>query len=90
MKGIENNTKFKYIIDVTNNELYDTTKAKSLKYLVDNLASENTELRHENVMNKLLLLDIIKDLEKEANNGKPIIIRKDYVNWIKKEGYLKL
>lgn len=90
MKEIENNTKFKYIIDVTTNELYDTTKAKSLKYLVDNLANENMELRHENVMNKLLLLDIIKDLEKEADNGKPIIIRKDYVNWIKKEGYLKL
>ena len=53
--------------------------------LISNLANENTQIRYENTKLKLVLLDIIKDLEKEADNGKPIIIRKDYVEWIKKE-----
>ena len=66
-------------------EVYDTTKAKSLKYLVDNLTDENWKLRGENTKLKLTMNEIIRDLEKEAENGEPIIISKKYVEWIKNE-----
>lgn len=77
--------RFRYLVDIIERQVYDVSTAKSTLFLISNLANENTQIRYENTKLKLVLLDIIKDLEKEADNGKPIIIRKDYVEWIKKE-----
>lgn len=77
--------RFRYLLDIIERQVYDVSTAKSSLFLISNLADENTQIRFENTKLKLVLLDIIEDLEKEADNGKPIIIRKDYVEWIKKE-----
>lgn len=77
--------RFRYLVDIIERQVYDVSTAKSSLFLISNLANENTQIRYENTKLKLVLLDIINDLEKEADNGKPIIIRKDYVEWIKKE-----
>ena len=77
--------RYRYIADMIYGDVYDTTKAKSLKYLVDNLTDENWKLRGENTKLKLTMNEIIRDLEKEAENGEPIIISKKYVEWIKNE-----
>lgn len=84
MDNLVKNPRFVGVYDVVNDEVY-VSKPKSLKYLADNLAFENSNLRHENVILKLVLGMIVEDLEKEANKREPIIIRKDYVEWIKKE-----
>lgn len=77
--------RFRYLVDIIERQVYDVSTAKSSLFLISNLANENTQIRYENTKLKLVLLDIVRDLEKEADNGKPIIIRKDYVEWIKKE-----
>ena len=77
--------RFRYLLDIIERQVYDVSTAKSSLFLISNLANENTQIRCENTKLKLVLLDIVRDLEKEADNGKPIIIRKDYVEWIKKE-----
>ena len=82
---IKPHPRYRYIADMIHGEVYDTTKAKSLKYLVDNLTDENWKLRGENTKLKLTMNEIIRDLEKEAENGEPIIISKKYVEWIKNE-----
>ena len=87
---LEKNLRFKYVYDVIGHQVYDTDKAKSLKYLVDNLARENVDLRGNLTRNKLVLSAIVEDLEKAANDGEPLIIRKDYVELIKKEADLEL
>lgn len=84
MDNLVKNPRFVGVYDVVSKHVY-VGKPKSLKYLADNLASENSNLRHENVVLKLVLDMIVEDLEKEANKKEPIIIRKDYVEWIKKE-----
>jgi len=77
--------RFRYLVDIIERQVYDVSTAKSSLFLISNLADENTQIRYENTKLKLVLLDIIKDLEKAANDGEPLIIRKDYVEWIKKE-----
>ena len=77
--------RYRYIADMIHGDVYDTTKAKSLKYLVDNLTDENWKLRGENTCLKLLLHKIIEDLEKQAESTMPILISKEYVEWIKSE-----
>ena len=77
--------RFRYLLDIIEKQVYDVSTAKSSLFLISNLANENTQIRYENTKLKLVLLDIIEDLEKAANDGKPLIIRKDYVEWIKKE-----
>jgi len=71
-----NEWRFRYIEDRLTKEVYDTEKAKSLKHLCDNLATENGKLRHNNTRMKLILHQIIADLEKSDTNVK-------YINWIK-------
>ena len=77
--------RFRYLVDIIERQVYDVSTAKSSLFLISNLADENTQIRYENTKLKLVLLDIVRDLEKEANKKEPIIIRKDYVEWIKKE-----
>ena len=48
----------------------------SLLYMVDNLTNENMTLRRDGTRLKLVMLQIIEDLEKEEGNEK-------YVEWIK-------
>ena len=77
--------RFRYLVDIIERQVYDVSTAKSSLFLISNLANENTQIRYENTKLKLVLLDIVEDLEKAANDGEPLIIRKDYVEWIKKE-----
>lgn len=77
--------RYRYIADLLHHEVYDTTKAKSLKYLVDNLTDENWKLRKENTELKLMLNEVVRDLEKQAESSMPILISKEYVEWIKSE-----
>ena len=80
-----NPVRYRYLVDLMHQEVYDTTKAKSLKHLVDNLTDENVRLRGENTKLKLTLLEIIDDLEEQAETREPIIISKKYVEWIRSE-----
>ena len=77
--------RFRYLVDIIERQVYDVSTAKSSLFLISNLADENTQIRYENTKLKLVLLDIVRDLEKAANDGEPLIINKDYVEWIKKE-----
>lgn len=77
--------RFRYLVDIIERQVYDVSTAKSSLFLISNLANENTQIRYENTKLKLVLGMIVEDLEKEANKREPIIIRKDYVEWIKKE-----
>lgn len=77
--------RFRYLVDIIERQVYDVSTAKSTLFLISNLANENSQIRYENTKLKLVLLDIIRDLEKAANDGEPLIISKDYVEWIKKE-----
>lgn len=77
--------RFRYLVDIIERQVYDVSTAKSTLFLISNLANENTQIRYENTKLKLVLGMIVEDLEKEANKREPIIIRKDYVEWIKKE-----
>lgn len=59
--------------------------------IIDLLNELDTKLRHtraENTKNKLIFNQVVEDLENQANSQEPIIIRKDYVDWIKKEANL--
>ena len=77
--------RFRYLVDIIERQVYDVSTAKSTLFLISNLANENTQIRYENTKLKLVLGMIVEDLEKEVNKREPIIIRKDYVEWIKKE-----
>ena len=77
--------RFRYLGDIIERQVYDVSTAKSTLFLISNLANENTQIRYENTKLKLVLVMIVEDLEKEVNKREPIIIRKDYVEWIKKE-----
>ena len=77
--------RFKQVYDVIGKEVYDVSKSKSLLYLCDNLATENGKLRMDKTKLRIILDMIVEDLEKEAEKKEPIIIRKEYVGWIKKE-----
>ena len=44
---------------------------------------EIMDLRADNTRFKLVVKDIIKDLEKLAKSKEPIVISEEYVNWIK-------
>lgn len=77
--------RFRYLVDIIERQVYDVSTAKSSLFLISNLANENTQIRFENTKLKLVLSAIVEDLEKAANDGEPLIIRKDYVEWIKKE-----
>lgn len=82
---IQPHPRYRYLVDLLHHEVYDTTKAKSLRYMVDRLTDENWKLRGENTKLKLTLLDVIRDLEKQAESSMPILVSKEYVEWIKKE-----
>jgi len=75
----------KQVYDVLGKQTYDTGKSKSLLFLCDNLANENGKLRMDKTKLRITLNMIIEDLQKEAEKKEPIIIRKEYVEWIKKE-----
>ena len=57
---------------------------------LNELAEEVMSLRGENTKLKLTLKDIVEDLEKEAERGSPLIIRQEYVDWIKDNVDLRL
>lgn len=82
---IQPHPRYRYLVDLLHHEVYDTTKAKSLKYLVDNLTDENWKLRKENTELKLMLNEVVRDLEKQSESTMPILISKEYVEWIKSE-----
>lgn len=56
---------------------------------LNELYSELMDCRTEKTKNKLVLIDIIEDLEKEAKTEEPIVISKDYVKWVKENVDLK-
>lgn len=56
---------------------------ESLLYMVDNLTNENMTLRRDGVKLKLVMGQIIEDLEEAGNNEK-------YIAWIKENCNLEL
>jgi hypothetical protein len=50
---------------------------------MNELHEDLMNVRAENTRNKLVLVDIVEDLEKQAESKEPIIIGKEYVEWIK-------
>lgn len=85
MESLTEHSRFRFIHDVLRKEVYDVSKVKPPVFLVNNLATENINLRAENTRLKLILLDIVQDLEKEANKREPIIIRKIMLNGLKRK-----
>ena len=66
---------------------------KHLNIIVDKLnelSEEIMSLRWENTKLKLVLKDIVEDLETEAERKVPIIIQKEYVDWVKSNVNLRL
>ena len=63
---------------------------ENVKDLLNDLNDEVMNLRAENTRFKLVVSDIVEDLEKQAKSKEPIFISKDYVDWIKKELDLRL
>ena len=63
---------------------------KEVVDLLNKLNDEVMDLRAENTRFKLIVSDIVDDLEKQAKSEKPIIISRKYVDWIKKELDLRL
>ena len=56
--------------------------------LLNELHEDLIECETENIRNKLVLRDIVEDLEKQAESKEPIIIEKEYVEWIKQNTVL--
>jgi len=56
---------------------------ESLKYMVDNLTNENMSLRRDGTRLKLVMHQIIEDLEKAGGNEK-------YIAWIKENCNVEL
>lgn len=67
--------RFKYVLDAINNQLYDVSEAKPTIYLINKLTEENWQLRRECTELKLVMLEIIRDLEKTEQH--------EYVKWIR-------
>ena len=87
-KDYDNYTKKIQKLSKENNEL-KTTNAELEDYTA-RIEEELMNIRAENTKNKLILKDVVEDLEKQSNSNEPIIIRKDYVAWIKKNANLNL
>lgn len=84
--NIMDNTKF-------NEHIYINKSSKDMELLVGVLNAqheENMNNRAEITRFKLIVSDIVDDLEKQAKSEEPIVISMDYVNWIKLELDLKL
>lgn len=64
--------------------------AKEICDKLNELHDDLMDVRAENTGNKLFLKDIVEDLEKQAESKEPIIIRKEYVEWIKQNVVLDL
>jgi len=58
--------------------------------LLNTLHEENMNNRAKITRFKLIVSDIVDDLEKQAKSEEPIVISMDYVQWIKSELDLKL
>ena len=71
----ENMMNPRFIYDKNKDETYDTSNAKSAIYLINNLAEENWKLRGECTKLKLVMNQIIEDLEKTNQH--------EYARWIK-------
>lgn len=75
-------------------ELEDATYCKSkLNPVIDLLNEQYDEimdLRAENTKMKLVVEDIVADLEQQADTKEPVIISKAYANWIKENVDLRL
>lgn len=56
---------------------------ESVRDLLNDLNDEVMDLRAENTQFKLVVSDIVEDLEKQAKSKEPIILSEDYVDWIK-------
>jgi hypothetical protein len=70
------------IYNVVGEGIYDVSE-KELIDLLNNQEEELMDLRADNTRFKLVVGDIIKDLEKLAKSKEPIIISLEYVDWIK-------
>lgn len=84
--NIMDNTKF-------NEHIYINKSSKDMELLVgvlNALHEENMNNWAEITRFKLIVSDIVDDLEKQAKNEEPIVISMDYVDWIKSELDLKL
>lgn len=77
------NGRFKYVKDTITNNIYTTEKGEHLLGLVNNLAEENIILRADGTRLKLVVLQIIEDLERMEGN-------EEYVDWIKSNCNLEL
>ena len=64
--------------------------SKNIVDLLNELSEEIMSLRWENTKLKLVLKDIVEDLETEAERKVPIIIQKEYVDWVKSNVNLRL
>lgn len=68
-----------------NQSAYEQLNGESVVDLLNNQEEEIMGLKFENTKLKLILKDIVADLEKESERGVPIIIQKEYADWIKSE-----
>lgn len=63
---------------------------KDVIMLLNKLHEENMNNGAEITRFKIIVSDIVNDLEKQAKNEEPIVISMAYVDWIKSELDLKL
>lgn len=63
---------------------------ESVRDLLNNLNDEVMDLRAENTKFKLIMSDVVEDLEKQAKSKEPIILSEKYVEWIKENVNLSL
>lgn len=75
----------------------DNVTGETYEFTIDTVLDLLNELHEENMNNraeitrfKLIVSDIVDDLEKQAKSEEPILISMEYVDWIKSELDLKL
>lgn len=89
-KYYRNNDGTSMIYDREQQEYYFCVDFDNICNILNNLHEENMNNRAEITRFKLIVSDIVDDLEKQAKNGEAIVISMDYVDWIKSELDLKL
>ena len=72
------------LIDTATGEEY-TDNFEDVVVKMNKLDNELLDSRAELIKLKLIIDDVVEDLEKQATSGVPVIISGKYVEWIKKE-----
>jgi hypothetical protein len=81
--GIED-TQTRHIFNVIGGGVYDVSEKELIK-LLNELHEEVMDLRRENTKFKLIVSEIIEDMQKYVDDNQLVYINQSYVDWIKKE-----